>query len=233
MRKPGHRVGAALTALLTLAVLAGCRSRVDGAAVSAGSPQGPSSSSSSSSSSASTGVGGSSSGAPSRARPVTRVVHFRPFSDTGSAATAARAAGSGQCFSTSITVPTAHTYRCFGDKEIFDPCFASPVRADPGSVFCYLDPWSPARRLTVTARLPDATPLPHPRPWALQLANGARCISVTGTVPVDHGIALTYFCSNGHAAGLDAGHGQLRTASYGRPPDGALTRVAVTTMWTA
>jgi hypothetical protein len=145
---------------------------------------------------------------------------------------AVRDAGPGQCFTTSITVPLAHVYRCFGHAEILDPCFANPTQTDPRSVLCYLDPWSSARRLTVTTALPRPTPLPNPRPWALQLANGARCVTVTGTVPINGTVALTYSCSDGSAAGLDAGRGPLFTAEYGRAPHGTLSRVAVTTMWT-
>lgn len=163
---------------------------------------------------------------------MTRIVHFRAFTPAGSPATAVRDAGSGQCFTTSITVPLAHVYRCFGHKEILDPCFADPTQAKPRIVLCYLDPWSSAQRIALTTVLPRPTPLPHPRPWALQLANGARCVSVTGTVQIEGTVALTYSCSDGAAAGLDSGRGPLFTASYGRAPHGTLSRVAVTTMWT-
>jgi hypothetical protein len=164
---------------------------------------------------------------------VTRIVHFHAFTAAGAPSTAVRAAGRGQCFTTSITVPIAHVYRCFGDKEIFDPCFAAPVEAAATSVLCYADPWSAARKLTLTAPLPKATPLQHRRPWALQLANGVRCLSVTGTVQIDRGMPLTYQCRDGRAAGIASEHAGLVVVSYGQPPQGALRRIAVTTMWTA
>lgn len=221
MRKPGRSAGAALAAVLALTVLAGCRSRGEGAAAPVASPSQASSSTATPARAAS-----------SPAREGTRVVHFRALTASGAPATAVRSGGSGQCFTTSITVPIAHVYRCFGHKEILDPCFAAPTQTSTKTVLCYDDPWSPARRLTLTAPLPRPMPLPNPRPWALQLANGVRCLSVTGTVPIDRGVALTYSCSHGGAAALNSGHAALVTASYARAPQGPLTRVAVTTMWT-
>jgi hypothetical protein len=85
----------------------------------------------------------------------------------------------------------------------------------------------------LTAPLPKATPLSHHRPWALQLANGVRCLSVTGTVEIDRGVPLTYQCSDGRAAAIASEHAALILASYGQPPQGALRRIAVTTLWTA
>jgi hypothetical protein len=221
MPKPGRSAGLALAAVLALSVLAGCRSRGEGAAASVASPSRSSSSAATPTTAASSPV-----------LKATRVVRFRAFASSGALATTVRSGGSGQCFTTSITVPLAHVYRCFGNKEILDPCFAAPTPTSPGSVLCYDDPWSAARKLTLTAPLPRPMPLPHPRPWALQLANGARCLSVTGTVPIDRGVALTYSCSHGGAAALKAGHAGLVTASYARTPQGPLSRVAVTTMWT-
>jgi len=229
MRTAARPAGAVLAAVLTLLALAGCRSR--GADNSAGSPPRQSPASASVSASGAPASATSSTSAP--ARQVTRVVHFQAFTGSGAPSTAVRAAGSGQCFTTSITVPVAGVYRCFGNKEILDPCFAAPAAAAATSVVCYADPWSAARRLVLTAPLPKATPLQHHRPWAMQLADGVRCVSVTGTVQIDRGVPLTYECRDGRAAGIASEHAGLVVASYGQPPDGPLRRIAVTTMWTA
>ncbi len=227
MRTAARPAGAVLAAVLTLSALAGCRSGGDENSAASARP-------STSASAAASGEPASSTSVTSAPRhEVTRVVHFQAFTRAGAPTTAVGAAGSGQCFTTSITVPIAHVYRCFGNREIFDPCFATRALARPTSVDCYADPWSAARKLTLTAPLPKATPLQHRRPWALQFANGVRCLSVTGTVPIDRGVPLTYQCRDGRAAGIASEHAGVVVAWYGRPPQGALRRIAVTTLWTA
>jgi hypothetical protein len=129
-------------------------------------------------------------------------------------------------------VPQPHAYRCLSGNRLFDPCFASPAKLRPRSVICYADPWSTGRRIRLTEPLGAAQPMAHPRPWAIRLANGARCLAVTGTVSLDRGVPLTYQCAGGNGAGLTSEQGRLLVALYGRPPHGALDRVAVTTAWT-
>lgn len=162
----------------------------------------------------------------------TRTVRFRAFTPGGRPTTPVRDSGSGSCFTTSITVPRGHAYRCLAGNQLLDPCFASPAQAHPSTVVCYSDPWSAGRRVTLRKPLPRVTPMAHPRPWAIRLANGARCVAVTGVVQSDHGVAMTYQCAGHRAAGLIHGGARRLLAAYGRPPNGALGRVAVTTAWT-
>lgn len=167
-------------------------------------------------------------------RPVVRV--FDPFAAAGDRLTvpvAARAGGS--CWTSSVAAPSDHTFRCFVGNQILDPCFAAPGAASGtgSTVACLPDPWSPARVVTLTKPLPAAGPVGVARPWALELANGARCTAVTGVVPALDGVDLTYSCGGSTAAGsrgpLDAG---VTAVEYG-PRSGPLVRVAVTAVWRA
>jgi hypothetical protein len=225
MRVATRWAGGALLALLIVPTLAACRSSSSVGGVPAGARR----STSPASSTATPGGGSSASAAGSGD---THFVRFRAFTTDGRVTTAVRQAGSGSCFTTSITVPVPRAYRCFERNRILDPCFASPAQAQPDAVVCYADPWSPGARVTLTKPLPDSSPIGHGRPWALLLANGARCLSVTGTVQIDDGVALAYQCPRGYAAGLRSEHGRLLVAAYGVPPDGSLRRTTVTTAWT-
>jgi hypothetical protein len=162
--------------------------------------------------------------------PVVRV--FDPFAAAGDRLTVpvgARAGGS--CWTSSIAAPSDHTYRCFVGNQILDPCFAAP--GAPTTVACLPDPWSPARVVTLTGPLPAAGPVAVARPWALELANGARCTAVTGVVPALDGVDLTYSCGGSTAAGSRGPvGGGVSTVEYG-PRSGPLVRVAVTTVWRA
>jgi hypothetical protein len=122
----------------------------------------------------------------------------------------------GKCWTTSIAVPIAGVYRCFADNEILDPCFAPAVETSPPTLACFADPWHPGTLLTLRGPLPKDEPVPTDgHPWALQLANGARCVAITGVVPTVDGVTLEYSCASGDMAGLRAGADGQLTARYG------------------
>ncbi len=135
----------------------------------------------------------------------------------------------GSCWTSSITVSSTAAYRCYAGNTILDPCFA----ADPAArdVSCYADPWSPAVRVLLAAPLPAPSALPVTHPWALELANGKRCVAATGVVNRIVGIALLYHCTHGGAAGVPVtqhGHTQVQYVAAGsRSP----TTVPVTVTW--
>lgn len=166
---------------------------------------------------------------PAAGAPVVRV--YDPFGADGTPAVAVSSRAQGSCWTSSIAAPSARTWRCLAGNEILDPCFADP--ADPAHAVCVADPWSPGRLLTLTKPLPRPAPLTIVRPWALELANGARCVAVTGTVPAVDGVNLDYSCGAATAAGSGgASAGAPTTVAYG-PRTGPLTRVGVTTVWRA
>lgn len=136
----------------------------------------------------------------------------------------------GSCWTGSIAAPVIGAYRCLRGEQILDPCFAATPSASYAN--CYASPWSAVQVLRLTKPLPRPGPgvLPD-KLWALQLANGARCVAETGTVEIVHGVALAYGCANGAVAGLlPSGSGYLRV-DYRSRPGQAMTKVSVPVAW--
>lgn len=157
---------------------------------------------------------------------------FAPFDAAGTPLVDAAAAGSAECFATSIAVPLAGVYRCLAGNRILDPCFVPAEPAQPTAVTCFADPWTPGQRMTLQGVLPTFTPVPSAgNPWAVQLADGKRCIIRTGTVPEVDGVDLLYSCDGGAAAGLSSDGADL-VAHYG-PPAGPLRTEPVSVAWRA
>lgn len=164
-------------------------------------------------------------------RTVTNVVHV--FRSDGQAALPIAVTVNGQCFTASIAAAGSRAYRCIAGNSLLDPCVAPPGGEPARSVVCLPDPWSPATEVRLSAALPALTPDSGVlRPWAMQLGDGARCVTVTGTVSQSHGVAMTYRCIDAGAAstpraGLD---GVSEVAHLGA--DGTFTpAVAVAAVW--
>jgi hypothetical protein len=175
-------------------------------------------------------------GATSPARSGLIVKAFTPYAATGTLAVPVADQLSGYCWTGSIAVPKAGAYRCLVGNAIYDPCFAPANQPSTPTVACVPDPWSAAHVVTLTKALPTSKPLAsRTSPWALELANHARCVAGTGTVPVVDDVSLNYVCGSGMAAGLVAGPvaqtGSRMTVKYGSPAGTTLVEVAVTTAW--
>jgi hypothetical protein len=162
-----------------------------------------------------------------------QVKTFSPYAATGTLAVPVADQTPGTCWTGSIAVPIAGAYRCIAGSQIYDPCFASPGASTVHSVACIADPWSKAHLVTVTGPLPKTTPAPDLRQfWALQLANGVRCVAVTGTVARIDGVDLDYVCgTTGNAAGIVVDDDQHLIAGYGPEAGPHLTRVPVQVAW--
>ena len=162
----------------------------------------------------------------------TVVTRFTPYSAAGALTASVSAHGTGSCWTGSIVVPVAGAYRCLVGNDIADPCFAPPRPSAPMTVACLPDPWSGARVVTLTAPLPVVRPIGNSaRPWAVQLANGARCVASTGTVQSSHGVALDLLCPGETAAGgLDTTNATWHV-QYGPKSGGPLTPVDVAQAW--
>jgi hypothetical protein len=164
------------------------------------------------------------------AKPPT-VHQFTPFDENGRRLVHARAAGHGSCFATSIAVPVAGVFRCLIGNTILDPCFASARESTPATVACFADPWSTGQIITLTHALPKYDPvLTEGNPWAIVLADGRRCVSVTGAVPALGDVDLTYRCDGNDAAGITVNDDGTVTAHYG-PSTGPLADTAVLDEW--
>jgi hypothetical protein len=142
---------------------------------------------------------------------------FAPYDESGRlVATVVGGHRPGKCWTTSIAVPIAGVYRCFSGNEILDPCFAPALETSPPTVACFADPWHPGTVLALRGALPKDEPLPTDgHPWAVELANHARCVGITGVVPTVGDVPVQYRCADGLVAGLvQAGSGTV-TAQYG------------------
>jgi hypothetical protein len=175
------------------------------------------------------GCSSSSHHVPRRAGTVVRT--FQAYDAKGNLTVVVADVAVGSCWTTSVADPVAGAFRCLSGNRIYDPCFAPPHPAQPLEVACVPAPWARAEVLRVTGALPTGRPLDGGRPWALRLANGARCVAATGTVPEAAGVELGFHCGAGTDAGLLPGRSALRTAEYGNPDTGGLRRVSVTTIW--
>ncbi len=100
-----------------------------------------------------------------------------------------------------------------------DPCYASPPFAAQTTVACATSPWSSEvvllelqtpLRTVEECRTPPLCRLPvdlTSPPWALELANGARCTQFGGTLPIVEAMRFLYGCgrADGSPAGLAGG----------------------------
>lgn len=165
----------------------------------------------------------------------TTVRIWAPFTLTGlNPDIAVTGRGTGTCWGPSVADNSPDAYRCSVGNEIRDPCIVSPYGPPYPPLACARDPWSGVFLLSLSAPLPTFTggnpsgPVPG---WALELANGDRCVTMTGTNPVVGGIALNYGCGHGGAGILEKSR-QPWTVEY--LPEGSTTvsPVAVAVAWT-
>lgn len=165
------------------------------------------------------------------AAPVATVVRaYLPFDAAGKPAGTVSATRSGECWTTSVAATVASAYRCRAGNTILDPCFAVTPRAR--TVACAADPWSAVEVLHLTSPLPTGEPVGDgTRPWAVQLANGVRCVASTGTVPEVAGFLLDYSCRGGSGVSLADLDQPVVTAHWARAGATAVTTVRVVTLW--
>lgn len=111
----------------------------------------------------------------------------------------------GTCWTGSIAVDTANAWRCVSGNEIHDPCFVAQASAAAREVACLSSPWSEAvlMHLTKPLSISNGNALSNPLTftWALQLANGDRCVMGTGANSQVAGVDLDYYCTSGALAG--------------------------------
>jgi hypothetical protein len=156
---------------------------------------------------------------------------FTPYAATGTLEVPVADHISGSCWTGSIAVPLPGVYRCLANNQIYDPCFAAINELATSTVACVADPWTPAHILTLTQPLPPEPPTSARNPWALELANNARCVAVAGTVPSVAGVSLNYQCGSGVGAGITENDGTNMVVDYGAEDGTALTAVRVTIAW--
>lgn len=142
--------------------------------------------------------------------------------------------------SASIISSDPESLRCFtqgGQSLVLDPCW--PEFGEVVQAICLEDPWSGEGILvtptveeddTGDERTVDLTP---PTPWALELANGERCVLSGGATGSVAGMRLNYGCGGEESwvVGEVDQRQKLWTVLYS--PDGSneISQVAVTRAW--
>ncbi len=176
---------------------------------------------------------------PTTAGPTTAVTRtvlhtFAAYRSDGRPAVPSTRTQDGYCWDSSLAAAGPTAFRCFsagGDSgQILDPCFA-PATGTPTTVLCVDDPWSRATTLHLTRALPAPVSGEAERPWAIQLADGARCVASTGTVPTVGGVNLSYHCSDRTAAALAQVGTPAWTAVDADPAATTLRHTIVTAAW--
>jgi hypothetical protein len=124
---------------------------------------------------------------------------YSPANANGGLAVSNPRTARGSCFTTSNVTQRSDAYRCSSGNNIFDPCFS----VNPTQVLCPTDgPWADSGLLlNVTGQLPSSTggqdQGTKASPWAIQLADGTRCLAVSGATNEIAGQRLGYFCKGG------------------------------------
>lgn len=119
-----------------------------------------------------------------------------------------RTFGTAYCWLRSIASARLDAFRCQVKHRVDDPCFASPW--NHSEVLCSAAPWENSGVLyRLTAPLPDTNqkdllnPIPsdiESRPsyaWAVELANGQKCIRNTGGAIGEENATVGFICDGG------------------------------------
>ena len=144
----------------------------------------------------------------------------------------------GFCWESSMEGPNdPQAWRCMSSSEIYDPCFSAPDPVPARSVACLATPWSRAVTvLNLSRALPGFSPdkaYSSAAVWAIQLANGTRCIKGTGAMGSVRGLDIGYLCKNGGSTTLPDNRIAAWTVDY-IPADShapILQRVKIVTVW--
>ena len=136
----------------------------------------------------------------------TQVIEFHP----AGVPTQERA---GSCWSVSDVLNRDDAWRCTAGDYIYDPCFSIP--GDSQAVVCYSNPLdeSTGFKLDLTDPLPArGIPLSFKSAWVVELADGTKCVFMTGATTVFEGERVNYSCSDGWYILGDLQDGQVWTA---------------------
>jgi hypothetical protein len=180
------------------------------------------------------GLGGCATSSPAAHTSVQGLAPSRTAATT--ALPAASTTTSGSCWEGSLALyQDASAWRCTASNQIMDPCFTPPGQPDAPQLTCASSPWAPATRLMLTQPLPleaANSPGSGPRPvWAMELANGDRCVLGTGTATQVGAVTLDYLCtSGGLAGGVDRSH-QPWIVRYQPARSSTLQPLAVRNAW--
>ncbi len=176
--------------------------------------------------------------------PAQTAVHiYAPYSAEGKLTVHVTKTTAGECFTGSIISQRSDAWRCNDGNELQDPCFAAVLNAR--SVVCPQNgPWSgELLRITLAKGLPSnganilrdnnaaKEPLADPA-WAIELANGARCLFLAGTSSIVAGLRQNYECTAGWTLYGNETRSAQPWSIFGRHGStGQLTPEAIAAIW--
>ena len=158
---------------------------------------------------------------------------YSPANASGGLAVANVRTTRGSCFTSSNVILRSDAYRCSAGNILYDPCFS----INQTQVLCPADgPWADSGVLLNTGGLISFGGTKDQgtrgQPWAIQLADGARCLATSGATNEIAGQRLGYFCKGG--IGL-YGNVQRSAATWtifvGTPHSATLSMRPIATAW--
>lgn len=165
---------------------------------------------------------------------------FTPYVGSGlSVGVAVKGHVEGSCFTSSVASPERpDAWRCSAGNAILDPCFVD-VRVDEMQLACAQDPFSAdVTLLALSEALPSSGAAAEPdyreaTPWALELQNGQRCVSLTGATGAIAGLRVNYGCAGGGVVvgGVDRTSSAWQVFYQSAEKSIALEQVEVRTAW--
>lgn len=127
----------------------------------------------------------------------TSVRIFSPVNASGGLAVSVTGRANGSCFTGSIVIVRPDAWRCSVGNNLYDPCF----EVNQAQVLCPSSgPWTNTGKLVnVPSGLSDASGGKNQgtsgQPWAIELADGSRCLPISGASNVVAGQRLSFDCT--------------------------------------
>jgi hypothetical protein len=165
--------------------------------------------------------------------PATSAVIYSPQNANGDLSVKVTQTTSGTCFTNSIVIERTDAFRCTVGNSLLDPCFST----SPTQVACPTGgPWTNMAIVVNVPSLPSTSGINNQgtsgEPWAIELADGAKCEGISGATNEIANQRLAYDCSNG--AGLYGNvqrTGKTWMIYTGQPHSATLMLEPIATAW--
>jgi serine/threonine protein kinase len=122
---------------------------------------------------------------------------YSPANANGGLAVSNPTTTHGSCFTSSNVIQRADAFRCTSGNFLYDPCFS----INDTQLLCPSDgPWANSGVLINVSALVSFGGKDQGtsgQPWAIQMADGTRCLAVSGATNEVAGQRLGYFCKHG------------------------------------
>jgi Protein kinase domain len=159
---------------------------------------------------------------------------FSPVNASGGLAVSVTHEQRGSCLGGSIVIARSDAWRCLVGNDVYDPCFM----VNQTQVLCPNDgPWANTGILVnIPGGLPSAAAIKNQgtsgQPWAIELADGSKCLPISGASSVIANQRLNFDCSDGLGLyGNVQRSGSHWTIFAGAQHSGQITMRPIATAW--